>query len=90
MSVLMKRLEKLTEFETKLLGYDKEIQKAKDNPQTTIATIGALMKKAEETAGEFNQWMSKEFGFGGGPQIMPTILKTVLEKTLEPSRIVMP
>lgn len=90
MSKLMQRLEKLAQFEAKLHGYDKEIKKLRENPQTTIATLGALMKKADETAAEFNQWMVSEFDLKAGPQIMPTIIKTVLEKTIEPSRIITP
>lgn len=90
MSVLMKRLETLTWFENKLKGFDAEIMKMRGNPTTTVGDLGDLMKKADSTAKDFNEWMTKEFKFSDGPQIMPTILKTVLEQTLEPSRIITP
>lgn len=90
MSKLIERLEKLTEFESKLKGYDDDMRKARMNPETRLSELNTLMKAADETANEFNQWMLKEFGFSEGPQIMPTILKTVLESSIETSRIITP
>ncbi|HYE72795.1 MAG TPA: hypothetical protein VEF04_05665 [Blastocatellia bacterium] len=84
----MTRLEKLAEFEARLTGLDNEIKHARSNPDTTLSALGDLMKKADETAGEFNAWITTEFGFKPGPQIMPTILKTVLETTIDESRII--
>jgi hypothetical protein len=90
MSQIMDRLKIITDFETKLIEYDEKMRVARSKQDTTLAELGTLMKEADETANQFNKWMTEEFGFKPGPMIMPTILKTVLEKCFEPSRIITP
>lgn len=90
MSQLMDRLKIITDFEARLIGFDEKLKEARNKPETTLKELGELMKGADQTANDFNKWMTEEFGFTPGPQIMPTILKVVLEKCFEPSRIITP
>lgn len=43
-----------------------------------------LQAEHQLLSNQFNSWMQNEFGFGEGPQNIAKILKTVLEKSIEP------
>ncbi len=88
MSKLMTVLDKLGDFEKRLQECDRKMNAAVSDPTTTISTVTAIKELADSTAKEFNDWMNNEFKFADGPVIMPTILKTVLENTCEPKRII--
>jgi hypothetical protein len=94
MSKLTTRLEKLSFYSEKLESIGTRMETLRANGELPVkqfqTELKTLMDEEAALNTEFNQWMSDEFEFKTGPHTLPLILKTVLEKTVEPTRIIMP